>query len=94
VLALDLETAKTWALIAISVLVALAVASAWIMKTVMQKVAVAVILLLLATLAWTQRTSLQECADRVEQAAAVGATIDTTCTFFGREVTIPALRDT
>src|SRR5690606_27836959 len=65
VLAWTLGQAKTIALVAAVILVALAVVSAWVMKTVAQKAALAVILGLLALLVWTQRSALQECADKV-----------------------------
>lgn len=90
-LALTLGQAKNLAL-AIAVLLVLgAIASAWVMKTIMQKVALVVILGLLAVLVWSQRASLDECADKVRQAGATAAStraIDTTCSFFGRDVQI------
>lgn len=96
-LALTLEQATRFAMVAALVLVALAVVSAWLMKTVTQKVALAVVLGALAVLVWTQRTSLQDCADRVRSdagASQAGASqLDTTCSFLGRDVTIPTRRD-
>ena len=88
-LALTLAEAKNIAVAAVAVLVIGAVASAWLMKTVMQKVALVIILGLMATLVWTQRTSLDECADTV-RAAGIGA--DATCSFFGRDVRINTSR--
>lgn len=93
-LALTLGQAKTIALVAATALVVLAGVSAWVMKTVAQKLAVAVILGLLAVLVWSQRAALQECADKVRDAADGGVTqVDTTCSFFGRDVTISTARD-
>ncbi len=92
-LALTLGEAKKIAMVIVVVLVLLALASAWAMKTVMQKVALVVILGLAALLVWTQRASLDECADKVETAVqAGGAQVDTTCSFFGRDVTISTAR--
>lgn len=92
VLALTLGQAKTIAVLVLLVLVAGAVASAWLMKTVMQKLAMVVILGLLAVLVWTQRASLQDCADRVRAAGFAG---DTTCSILGRDVEItPPKRST
>ena len=68
-------------------LVALAIASAWLMKSVAQKVAVALVLGLLAVLVWTQRASLDDCANRVK-ADRAAAPADTTCTFLGQDITI------
>lgn len=83
--ALTLGQAKTLAILVVLVLVALAIASAWIMKEVAQKVALVVILGLLAVLVWTQRSSLDECADKVREGGVAG---DTTCSFFGQDITI------
>jgi Flp pilus assembly protein TadB len=89
VLALTLGEAKNIALAVVIGLLLVAVASAWLMKTVMQKVALVVILGLLAVLVWTQRASLDECADKVEAAVRAGSTrVDTSCSFFGRDVQI------
>jgi protein-S-isoprenylcysteine O-methyltransferase Ste14 len=88
--ALTLDQAKTGAALVVIVLVALSIASIWIMKEISQKIAVAVILGLLALLVWTQRASLQECSDKV-RAAGVDVNdpnVDTTCTFLGRDVEI------
>jgi protein-S-isoprenylcysteine O-methyltransferase Ste14 len=94
VLALTLGQAKTIAVVVAIVLIGLAVVSVWVMKTIAQKAAVAVILGLLALLVWTQRSSLQECADKVRAEAEVTITdVDTTCSFFGRDVTISTARD-
>lgn len=88
-LALTLGQAKTIAVLIVLVLLALAFAAAWLMKTVAQKAALAVILGLLALLVWTQRTSLEECADKVREG---GVQVDTTCDFFGREVRVSTNR--
>lgn len=72
------------------------VASAWIMKTIIQKVAVAAVLALLAFAVFTQRTALQDCADKVrdvyalrDEAVDPGVPLDTDCSFFGTTITIP-----
>lgn len=92
-LALTVGEAKTIALAVVVVLVVLAVASAWLMKTIMQKVALVVILGLLAVLVWSQRASLDECADKVQAAVRTGGTtVDTTCSFFARDVQISTAR--
>ena len=86
---LTLDEAKTFAAVAVVVLLALAVLSAWLMKELTQKIALVVILGLLALLVWSQRASLQDCADRVRSDVARGvAATDSTCRFFGRDVEI------
>lgn len=93
-LALTLGQAKAIAVVVAIVLVGLAVVSAWVMKTIAQKAALAAILGLLAVLVWSQRVALQECADKVRVAADRGVSqVDTTCSFFGRDVTISTVRD-
>ena len=93
-LALSLGQAKAIAVVVVLVLIGGALASAWLMKEVMQKVALVVILGLLALLVWTQRSSLQDCADRVREQAEVGVReVDTTCNFLGQDITISTTRD-
>lgn len=89
-LALTLGQAQTIAVLVVVVLIGLALASAWLMKEVMQKVALVVILGLLALLVWTQRASLEECADKVKAAGLSfnDPDVDTTCSFFGRDIEI------
>jgi membrane protein implicated in regulation of membrane protease activity len=89
VLALTLEQAKTIAILIVVALVAIAIGAAWLMKTVAQKVALVAIIGLLAVLVWSQRTSLDECADKVREG---GVRVDTTCSFFGRDINISANR--
>lgn len=91
-LALTLDQAKTIAVVVAAALVVLALVAAWIMKTIAQKVALVVVLGLLALVVWTQRASLDECADEVRSEARAGR-VDTTCSFFGRDVTISTGRD-
>ena len=89
-LALTLGQAKTIAVLVVVVLLGLAVASAWLMKEVMQKVAFVVILGLLALLVWSQRSSLQECSEKVRAAGTSinDPDVDTTCSFLGRDIEI------
>jgi len=86
-LALSLSDAKNIAIALVAAFAVASVASAWILKTIIQKVAVAALLALLAFGAWSQRVSLQECADDVRaDYRRVGTDIsvgDTECTFFG-----------
>lgn len=89
-LALTLDQATTIAALAVGGLLVLAVLSAWVMKEVTQKITLVVILGLLAVLVWTQRASLEECADKVQ---AAGVNVDTTCSFFGRDIEITTDRD-
>jgi hypothetical protein len=89
VLAMTLDTAKNLAIAAVGALVALSIAMFWIMKSATQKLLAVVILGLVALLAWSQRAAVTDCADRVRDAVEAGVDTDTTCTFFGLEVTVP-----
>ncbi len=82
-LALTLDQARTVGFGLIAVLVVGAVLAAWLISKVLQKVLFVVVLLGLGLAMWSQREELEDCADRVQ--------VDdesTTCTFFGRDVTI------
>jgi protein-S-isoprenylcysteine O-methyltransferase Ste14 len=88
VFALDLETVRNVALLIVVVVVVLAVVGAFIVKAIIGKIVSIVVFGGLAVLVWSQRQSLQDCADRVGDTLAAGAVDDTTCTFFGRDVTV------
>lgn len=96
-LAITLDAAKNVAIAMVVVFAVGAVLSAWLMKTIIQKVATALVLGLLAFAVWSQRTSLQECADKVQDAYSRDGTavtfIDTECSFFGATITISDPRD-
>jgi len=90
-LAVSLGQAKTIAVVVAVALVVAALAWAWLMKTIVQKVAGLVVLLGLAGVVWWQRADLQECADRVKVSATVaGATA--TCSLFGQDIDVPNAR--
>ena len=91
---MTLATARNIATIGVVVLLALAVLTALLLKSIAQKIAFALVLGLVAVLVWSQRASLDDCADRVRESVAAGATTDTTCSFLGQDVTISAPRAT
>lgn len=90
---LTLDTAENTSLWTVAGAILLALIAVWLVKQVVTKVLTVGLLLALAGLVWSQRTELSECADNVEASIAAGLQPDTTCTFFGRAVTIPG-RDT
>lgn len=97
VLALTLDAAKNVAIAVAAIFVIGAVLSAWLMKTIIQKVATALVLAVLAFAVWSQRTSLQDCADKVSDAYDRNGSsvtfLDTECSFFGATITISDPRD-
>ena len=78
--------ASLWTTVGV-VLVALA--AVWLVKHVVTKVLTVAVLLALAFIVYSQRTELVDCADSVNATLAAGLEPDTTCTFFGQDVTIP-----
>ena len=90
--ALSLDAAKSIAVVVAIIFVGGAVASFWVMKTIIQKLAVMGVLALLAFAVWSQRTSLQDCADKVrDNFELVGTDValaDSDCSFFGFDVTV------
>jgi hypothetical protein len=88
VFALDLETVRNVALVAIVVVIVLAVVAAFIVRAIVGKIVSILLFGGLAVLVWSQRQALQDCADQVGGTLAAGAVDDTTCTFFGRDVTV------
>ena len=94
VLALDLDAAKNLAIVLVIGFVLLVLVAGIVIKNVTAKVISMLLMIGLALGAWTQRQSLQDCADNVKAKAAVGDFSDSTCTFFGRDVTVPGVAPT
>lgn len=92
VLAITFDQAGTIAVVATTGLIIGAIASFWVMKSIVQKIAAAALLGLLAFAVWSQRTALQDCADKVvasyERSGTDVSVADTECSFFGISVTI------
>lgn len=90
--ALSLDAARNIAIAVAVVFLVGAIASAWLMKTVAQKVATALVLVVLAVSVWTQRGALDDCADKVTDSfRRDGLDVrveDTECSFFGFTVPI------
>lgn len=96
VLAITLSEAKNIGIGLVVLFLVGSVASAWIMKTIIQKVATAAVLALLAFAVFTQRSSLEDCADKVrdvyelrDEAVDPAVPLDTECSFFGTTIGIP-----
>jgi ABC-type lipoprotein release transport system permease subunit len=77
------------ALVAIGLLV-VGLVIAFVVKAIVLKVIGLVVTILLALLLWSQRTSMKDCADNVKEQVRANATanVDTTCSFFGRDVSV------
>jgi hypothetical protein len=88
VLGLELTTVRDVALAIVVGAVVLAVVAAVIVKVIVSKLVVVALLLVVAAVVWQQRGAVVDCADSVRQTLSAGASDDTTCTFFGRDVTV------
>jgi hypothetical protein len=88
VLGVDFDTIRDAALaIAVGAIV-LAVVFALVIKAIVSKLIAVGVLLVLAAVVWQQRGSVEDCAGTVRRTLVGDATDDTTCTFFGRDVTV------
>ena len=87
--AMTLESAKNLGIAVAVGLIALMVASAFVIKNVTAKIITIVVIGGLAFGVWTQRTALQDCADKVKARGVLGDTTDVTCTFLGTEISVP-----
>jgi hypothetical protein len=87
-LGLELTTVRDVALAIVVGAVVLAVVAALIVKVIVSKVIVVGFLLVGAAVVWQQRGAVVDCADSVRQTLSEGTADDTTCTFFGRDVTV------
>jgi hypothetical protein len=88
VVGLEFGTVRDVALAIAVAAVVLAVVAALIVKMVVSKLVVVGLLLVVAAVVWQQRGAVVDCADSVRQTLSQGASDDTTCTFFGRDVTV------
>ena len=88
--ALTLQSAKNIAILVVLAFVALTMLSAVVVKKVTTKLLMMLVLAGMALLVWSQRSSLQSCADRVKDRGVTVAQGDITCSFFGKDVTVPA----
>jgi len=91
--ALDTNDAKTIGTIVVIVFIALGVLSAWLMKTIVQKVVLVVILGGLAVFVYSQRTSLDQCVDDITMAISDTDRQSATCSFVGFDVELPVTID-
>lgn len=91
-LALTVSDARNIALAVIVVLVLGMVVMGWLIKGLVMKLITVAVLGGLAVAVWSQREALQDCADQLEARAAAGDVAgETTCTFFGQDVTVPGI---
>ncbi len=88
--ALTLDSAKNIGIVVVLALIVVMVAMALLIKSVTTKVISVLIFGGLAFGVWTQRSSLEDCAKKVKDRGLLGDTTETTCSFLGSDVNVPA----
>ena len=86
--AVEISTIRDVALGIVVGAIVLAVVFAIVIKWIVGKLLTVGLLVALAAVVWWQRDSVLDCADGVRETLAADATNATTCTFFGRDVTV------
>lgn len=88
IFALNAGTAKSasWIAVGGSIIALLLVLK--FVNSVITKLLLIILLAAIGVLAFNQREALTECINKVKAQEQAGLAIDTTCEFFGREVTI------
>lgn len=86
--ATDAETLKNLALGLSGVSVVIAVVMMKVISSIVGKVVSSAIFVAIALAGYSQRAEISNCVDKVKAQATTSATIDTTCTFFGQDVTV------
>lgn len=88
IFALDAETAKSASLVAVGGSIFALLLVLKFAKSVITKLLLMIVLAVLGVLAFDQREALTACINEVRAQDQAGLAIDTTCEFFGRQVTI------
>lgn len=89
-LSIDVDTAKNLASGVSIGSVVIAVAALVLVKNMVMRVVSLVLFLALGLGSYSQRSNLTDCVDKVR---AAGGTQEVSCTFFGQDVTIPAVTE-
>lgn len=86
--ATDVDTLKNVALGLSGVSLLVAIIMMKVISSIVGKVVSAAIFVAIALGGYSQRAAISDCAEKVKTQATSSATIDTTCTFFGQDVTV------
>ena len=87
-LALELEAVRDVSVAIVGGAAVVALVLAWLAKAVVSKLLAVAALAVLGAVVWWQRADVQSCADQVVDTLSAAAVDDTTCQFFGRDVTV------
>jgi hypothetical protein len=88
VLGLDFDVVRDISLAVLAGAVVIAVVLAWLAKTLVSKFLALAVFAVLGALVWWQRADVKSCADQVVSTLAAGEVDDSTCRFFGHDVTV------
>jgi hypothetical protein len=86
--ATDVETLKNLALGMSGTSIVLALIALKVVSSFSGKMVSLMMFLALALAGYSQRASIIDCANKVQSQASATSSVDTTCTFFGRDVKI------
>jgi len=86
--ATDVETLKNLALGMSGTSIVLALIAMKVISSFSGKMVSLMMFLALALAGYSQRASIIDCANKVQSQASATSSVDTTCTFFGRDVKI------
>jgi uncharacterized PurR-regulated membrane protein YhhQ (DUF165 family) len=86
--ATDPETLKNLALGGSVVSIVIALVLMKVVSSIVGKVISTAVFVAIALAGYSQRAEITDCVDKVKAQATTSASVDTTCTFFGQDVTI------
>jgi hypothetical protein len=86
--ATDAQTLQNIALGLSGVSVLVAIIMMKVISSIVGKVISAAVFVAIALGGYSQRTQISDCVDKVKSQATATASVDTTCTFFGQDVTV------
>lgn len=86
--ATDADTLKNLALGLSGASLLVAVILMKVISSIVGKVISSAVFVALALAGYSQRAEISNCADKVKSQATTSASIDTTCTFFGQDITV------
>jgi hypothetical protein len=86
--ATDAQTLQNIALGLSGVSVLVAIIMMKVISSIVGKVISAAVFVAIALGGYSQRAQISDCVDKVKSQATATASVDTTCTFFGQDVTV------
>lgn len=86
--AIDADTLKNAALGLSGVSLLVAIVMMKVISSIVGKVISAAVFVAIALAGYSQRAEISDCVDKVKSQATTSASIDTTCTFFGQDVSV------